>query len=84
MRSRRPSSRSTSLRTSGGQLQRFELLAQLADLVGAVFAVAELLLDCLELLAQEHLALPLAQLLLDLRLDVGLRVDHGDLTLRRG
>ena len=35
----------------------------------------------LELLAQEHLALPLAQFLLDLRLDVFLRFEQADLAL---
>ncbi len=37
--------------------------------------------DCLHLLAQQHFALPLAQLLLDLGLDVFLRVEHRDLAL---
>ena len=63
-----------------GQLERGELLAQLLELVPLV-VLAQLLPDRLELLAQEHLALPLAQLLLDLRLDVLLGLEHPDLAL---
>src|SRR2546425_12937239 len=37
--------------------------------------------DRLQLLAQQHLTLPLAQLLLDLRLDLLLSVDDADLAL---
>src|SRR2546422_5157155 len=44
--------------------------------------VAQLLADRLQLLAQQHLTLPLAQLLLDLRLDLLLSVDDADLALR--
>ena len=61
------------------QLLGVELLAQLLELLGAV--LAELLLDRLELLAQEHLALAPAQLLLDLGLDVLLGFDHVELAL---
>ena len=43
--------------------------------------VAELFLDRLHLLAQVHLALPLAQLFLDLRLDLLLHLEHADLLL---
>src|SRR2546422_5758408 len=43
--------------------------------------VAQLLADRLQLLAQQHLALPLAQLLLDLRLDLLLSVEDADLAL---
>ena len=64
----------------GGQVERLELLAQLLQVVPLV-ALAQLALDGLELLAQEHLALPLAQLLLDLGLDVLLRIEHADLAL---
>ena len=79
-RSRRPSSRSTSCARLLGQLELVELLAQLGDLLRLV-VVAELLLDRLHLLAQEHLALPLAQLFLDLRLDLLLHLEHADLLL---
>ena len=47
----------------------------------ALIVVAELLLDRLHLLAQVHLALALAQLFLDLRLDLFLRLEHADLPL---
>ena len=57
-----------------------ELLAELLDLLRLV-VVAELLLDRLHLLAQEHLALALAELLLDLRLDLLLRLEERDLAL---
>ena len=58
----------------------FELLAQLGDLLRLV-VVAELFLDRLHLLAQVHLALALAQLFLDLRLDLFLHLEHADLLL---
>ena len=57
-----------------------ELLAQLGDLL-ALVVVAELLLDRLHLLAQVHLALALAELFLDLRLDLLLRLEQADLPL---
>ena len=57
-----------------------EFLAQLADLLGLI-VVAELFLDRLHLLAQEHLALALAELFLDLRLDLVLRLEQRDLAL---
>ena len=63
-----------------GQLELRELVAQLGDFLARV-VVAQLLLDRLELLAQVHLALALAQLFLDLRLDVFLRLEQPDLTL---
>ena len=64
----------------GRQLERGELLLQLLQVVPLV-VLAQLALDGLELLAQEHLPLPLAQLLLDLGLDVLLGVEHADLAL---
>ena len=63
-----------------GQLELGELLAQLVDLARLV-VVAQLLLNRLELLAEIHLALPLAQLFLDLRLDLFLRFEQPDLAL---
>ena len=79
--SRRSSSRSACLRTSSGSVDRGELLAQLAGLGGRLVELAELLLDRLELLAQDVLALALVDLGLDLGLD--LRADRDDLELAR-
>ena len=62
------------------QVEGVELLAQLVDVARAV-PLAELLLDRLELLAQEHLALAVAQLFLDLGLDVLLGLQHVELAL---
>ena len=64
----------------GRELERGELLLQIAQVVPLV-VLAQLALDGLELLAEEHLPLPLAQLLLHLRLDVFLGVQHADLPL---
>ena len=63
-----------------GQRQLREFLAKLDDLLARV-VVAKLLLDRLQLLAQIHLALALAELFLDLRLDVFLRLEQADLAL---
>ena len=79
-RSRRPSSRSTSARASFGSSSLSSFSRSSVDLL-ALVVVAELLLDRLHLLAQVHLALALAQLLLDLRLDLLLRLEHADLPL---
>ena len=62
-----------------GQVDGGELLAQLLDLGLGRVALAELLLDRLELLAQHVLALGAVELGLDLRLDA--RADGGDLEL---
>ena len=56
-----------------------DLLFELLDLLGLVVALAELLLDRLELLAQEVLALVLADFRLHLRLN--LRAELEDLEL---
>ena len=64
-----------------GQLDLGELLAQLLDLGLGRVALAELLLDRLELLAQHVLALGLVELGLHLRLDA--RADRDDLELAR-
>ena len=63
-----------------GQQELAELLPKLADLLAGV-VVAELLLNGLELLAQEHLALALTELLLNLTLDVFLGFEQADLSL---
>src|SRR5947209_17450086 len=63
-----------------GELERREALAQLLD-VTCLVPLAQLFPDRLHLLAQEQLPLALAQLLLNLRLDVLLSVEHADLTL---
>jgi hypothetical protein len=62
------------------QLEGGELLPQIVDLLAGL-ALAELLLNGPELLAQEHLALAVAQLLLDLGLDVLLCLEHAELPL---
>ena len=63
-----------------GQLEVIELLAQLVQAL-AVILVAQLFLDGAQLLAQDDLALAVAELLLDLVLDLGLGVEDGDLAL---
>ena len=77
--SRRASSRSTALRASSGSLTSSRALAELLDLGLLGIALAELLLDRLQLLAQEVLALRGLHLGLDLVLD--LRAELGDLEL---
>ena len=62
-----------------GHAGRVDLGAQLVDFLGLLVALAELLLDRLQLLAQEVLALVLADLRLHLRLD--LRAELEDLEL---
>ena len=79
--SRRSSSRSTWRRTSSGSPMLGEALAQLVGLRGALVEVAQLLLDGLELLAQDELALVAVELGLDLLLDAG--PDRDDLELAR-
>ena len=78
--SSRESSRSAALRIVLGQLQLGELRAQLVHLGLLLVALAELLLDRLQLLAQEVLALALLHLRLDLRLDLRAELDHLELT----
>ena len=68
-RSSRDSSRSAALRTSSGSAIESQPLAELLDLGPLGVALAELVLDRLQLLAQEELALSLLHLRLDLRLD---------------
>ena len=63
-----------------GKLQLRELVAKIRDLLARV-VVAELLLNRLELLAQIHLALALAEFLLNLRLDVFLSLQQTNLAL---
>src|SRR3972149_6472728 len=62
-----------------GHARRLDLLAERVDLLRALVRLAQLLLDRLELLAQEVLALRLRDLGLDLRLD--LRAELEDLGL---
>ena len=80
MRDRRSNSRSTSLLTASGRPSASSFFLQLLEVVGAL-ALAELVLDRLELLAQVELALPVAELLAHLGLDVLLRVEHRELAL---
>ncbi len=62
-----------------GQLDGSELLAQLGDLRLDLVGFAELLLDRLQLLAEEVLTLTLLELGLHLRLDLGSDRDHLEL-----
>src|ERR1700681_1075267 len=62
------------------ELQLRELVAKVRDLLARI-VVSKFLLDRLELLAQVHLALPFAQLLLNLRLDVFLSLQQTNLPL---
>ena len=63
-----------------GELKRRQPLAQLLD-VAALVLFAELLANRLQLLAEDHFALALAELLLHLGLDVLLGVEDADLPL---
>ena len=62
------------------ELQGLELFSQLFEVLTTA-VIAELALDGLELLAQEHLALAVAELFLDLAFDVLLGVEDRDLLL---
>src|SRR5690606_5283879 len=66
-----------------GLLRKLEPREPLGEVVefGAVLLLAELAPDRPHLLAQVDLALPLAELLLNLGLDVLLGIKHGDLAL---
>ena len=77
----RPARGRPALRDVLGQLARLELLAQVLDLGLGGVALAELLLDRLELLAQDELALGPVDLGLHLRLDAA--ADLHDLHLAR-
>jgi hypothetical protein len=66
----RSSSRSASFLDRLGHADRLDLGAQLLDFLGLLVPLAELLLNRLQLLAEEVLALVLADLGLDLRLDL--------------
>ena len=74
--SRRPSSRSAAFARILRQLERQELLAQLLDLRLLGIALAELLLDRLQLLSQEVIALALLHLGLHLGLDLRAELEH--------
>ena len=62
-----------------GHAGGLDLLGELLDLLGLVVAFAELLLNRLHLLAQEVLALVLADLRLHLRLDLRSELEHFEL-----
>ena len=64
-----------------GQLGLGDLLLELGQLVAAVLAFAQLLLDRLELLVQIVLALGLLHLALDPAADALLDLQHADLAL---
>ncbi len=80
IRSSRPSSRSTSFRASAGRSSPSSF-SRSSSRSSPLVVLAQLPADLLELLPEEHLPLPLAQLLLDLGLDVLLGVEHADLAL---
>ena len=63
-----------------GEVERIEPRPQVVS-VGGLFLLAQFFADRFHLLAQQHFALPLTQLLLHLRLDVFLSVEHRDLPL---
>ena len=77
--SSRFSSRSSRLLDVLGQVLLLDLLEQLVDLGLLVVGLAELLLDRLQLLAEEELALALVDLARDLRLDLRAELRHLDL-----
>ena len=80
--SSRPSSRSAAFAHVLRQVvERVELLAQLVHLGLLRVALAELLLDRLQLLAQEVLALALLHLRLHLRLDLRAELEHLELAI---
>src|SRR5581483_7916810 len=62
------------------QTERLEPFPQLVHLGLVLVALAELFLDCLELLAEEVLALTLLELRLDLGLDLRPELEHLELT----
>ena len=82
MRASRPSSRSAACCTASGSPAAVDLLAQQLDLVG--LALAQLVLNGLELLAQVVLPLRVGHLLLRLRLDLALHLEQRDLAGQRG
>ena len=65
------------------QLGLLDLLLDLGEIVAALLAVAELLLDRLHLLVQVILALRLLHLALDAAPDLALDLQHGDLALHQ-
>ena len=77
--SSRSSSRRASFWTSLGHAGRFDLLAEFVDLLRLIVALAEFPLDRLQLLAQEVVALVLADLRLHLRLDLRAELQHFEL-----
>ena len=80
----RSSSRRACLSTSSGRLALSMLLAQLVDLGLGLVGLAQLVLDGLELLAQDVLALGLVHLRLDLVLDLGAQLQHFQLPVHEG
>ena len=80
--SRRPSSLSAFSATCSGMLGLADLGGVLVDLGLDLVVLAELLLDRLELLAQEVLALRLGHLLLDAVLDLGAELEDLELLLQ--
>ena len=79
-RSSRASSRSAAVHVLG-QLDRLQPLAELLHLGAFRVAFAELVLDRLQLLAEEELALALLDLRLHLRLDLRAELEHLELAV---
>ena len=78
-------SRSSSRRAAAvgllGEVRLLDLRAELRDLGLLLVALAELLLDRLQLLAEEVLALGVLHLRLDLRLDLRAELEHLELAV---
>ena len=72
----RSSSRRASFSASAGMPASRDAALELLDLGLLLVALAQLLLDGLELLAQEVLALHLGHLVLGLRLDLAAQLEH--------
>ena len=81
MRASRSTSRLATVSTASGRFASSTRVAQLLDLVA--LALAELLLDRLQLLAQVVLPLRVGHLLLRLRLDLALHLEQRDLARER-
>ena len=67
-----------------GQVRLVDAVAQLVDLGLGLVGLAQLVLDGLELLAQDVLALGLVHLRLDLVLDLGAQLQHFQLPVHEG
>ena len=80
----RSNSRRACLSTSSGRLALLDAVPQLVDLGLGLVGLAQLVLDGLDLLAQDVLALGLVHLRLDLVLDLGAQLQHFQLPVHEG